>query len=45
LGQYAQAIDYYQLSLTIFQKIGDRNGEGSALSNLGNAYHAWEIIP
>jgi tetratricopeptide (TPR) repeat protein len=39
LGEYAQAIDYLQQSLTIFREIDHRNGEGLALTNLGNAYN------
>lgn len=38
LGQYLQAIDYLQQSLTIVQEIGSRNGEGTVLGNLGLAY-------
>ena len=39
MGQYEQAIDHYQQSLTIAREIGDRQGEGKALNNLGNAYN------
>ena len=40
LGNYAQAIEYHQQSLTIAKEIGDRRVEGIALGNLGNAYHS-----
>ena len=40
LGNYTQAIDYYQQSLTIAREIGDRQGEGSCLGSLGTAYYA-----
>ncbi|MEL7039273.1 MAG: tetratricopeptide repeat protein, partial [Cyanobacteria bacterium J06592_8] len=38
LGQYQEAIEYYQQSLTIAREIGDRNGEAASLGNLGIAY-------
>ena len=40
LGQYEQAIEFYQQSLEIQREIGDRRGKSSSLSlnNLGNAY-------
>lgn len=31
LGQYQQAIDFYEQSLVIFRELGDRLGEGNAL--------------
>lgn len=37
LGQYQQAIDFYQQSLVIQHKIGNRWGEGASLLNMGNA--------
>jgi CHAT domain-containing protein/Flp pilus assembly protein TadD len=40
LGQYQKAIEFRQQSLTISREIGDRNGEGDALGNLGTAYHS-----
>ena len=40
LGNYHQAIEYHQQSLTIAQQIGNRNGEGTVLGNLGNAYYS-----
>ncbi|QFS48567.1 tetratricopeptide repeat protein [Nostoc sphaeroides] len=40
LGQYQQAIEFYQQSLEISREIGDRNGEGSSLGNLGIAYNS-----
>ncbi|MHC5614602.1 MAG: tetratricopeptide repeat protein, partial [Nostoc sp.] len=39
LGQYQRAIEFYQQSLEISREIGDRNGEGKSLGNLGNAYN------
>jgi CHAT domain-containing protein len=38
LGQYKEAIEYQQQALAIFQDIGNRAGEGSALNDLGIAY-------
>jgi len=38
LGEYKQAIDYYQQSLTIAREIGDRWGESIALCNLGETF-------
>ncbi|MEA5530716.1 CHAT domain-containing protein, partial [Dolichospermum sp. UHCC 0684] len=35
LGQYPKAIEFYQQSLAIFREIGNRNGEGLSLSNIG----------
>jgi tetratricopeptide (TPR) repeat protein len=40
LGQYQRAIDYYQQSLAITGKIGNRNGEANSLIGLGNAYYS-----
>ncbi|KPQ32735.1 MAG: hypothetical protein HLUCCO16_19630 [Phormidium sp. OSCR] len=40
LGQYERAIDFYEQSLAITREIGDRAGEGNALSNLGNVYNS-----
>lgn len=40
LGEYHQAIDYYQQSLEIVQEIGDRSGIAYSLNNLGSAYDA-----
>jgi CHAT domain-containing protein len=37
LGKYTQAIEYDQQWLTITRQIGDRQGEGQALGNLGSA--------
>ena len=39
LGNYRQAIDFYQKSLEIAREINDRTGEGVVLGNLGNAYY------
>ncbi len=35
LGQYQQAIDFYEQSFAIAQEVGDLWGEGEALNNLG----------
>ncbi len=35
-----KAIDFYEQALAISQEIGHRQGEGSHLGNLGNAYRA-----
>jgi tetratricopeptide (TPR) repeat protein len=40
LGQYREAIDYYEQSLQIYREIGDRKGEACSLNNLGNAAKA-----
>ncbi|MGI2909842.1 tetratricopeptide repeat protein, partial [Tolypothrix sp. VBCCA 56010] len=40
LGQYQRAIEFLQQSLEISREIGDRNGEGASLGNLGNAYNS-----
>ncbi|MEH2109324.1 tetratricopeptide repeat protein [Nostoc sp.] len=39
LGQYQQAIEFFQQSLEIAREIGDRNSGGKSLANLGNAYN------
>ncbi len=36
----SRAIDYYTQALVIAQEIGDRQGEGNHLGNLGNAYRS-----
>jgi tetratricopeptide (TPR) repeat protein len=38
-GQFEAALQSYQQALTIYQQIKDRQGEGLALANLGNAYN------
>ena len=38
LGKYQKAIDYYNQALEVALKIGDRQNEGTWLSNLGNVY-------
>ena len=38
LGDYKRAIDYKEQSLTIFRKIGDRQGEANALNSFGVCY-------
>ncbi|MDJ0581854.1 tetratricopeptide repeat protein [Crocosphaera sp.] len=40
LGQYKQAITYYQQSLDIARSIGDRYREGNCFGNLGVAYYS-----
>ncbi len=37
-GQYRQGLQSWQQALTIYQEIGDRQGEGNALNRLGIAY-------
>ncbi|XP_068680153.1 tetratricopeptide repeat protein 28-like [Montipora foliosa] len=38
LGNFKQAIKYYQKNLSISKEVGDRDGEGSGYGNLGNVY-------
>ncbi|MGB5972830.1 MAG: CHAT domain-containing protein, partial [Nodosilinea sp.] len=38
LGQYQQALEYYERSLAIRTEIGDRSGEGVSLNNIGFIY-------
>lgn len=38
LGQYQQALDYYQQALAIRRDIGDREGEGASLNSIGGGY-------
>ncbi len=38
-GQFEAALQSYQQTLTIYQQIKDRQGEGLALANLGNTYN------
>ena len=38
LGNARGAIEHYEQTLTICHKIGERQGEGATLGNLGNAY-------
>ena len=38
LGRYEQALDYYQKALAIAKDIGDREGEGTRLNNIGSVY-------
>ena len=40
-GQYAKAVEYHEKSLQIERKIGDVEGEGRTLGNLGNVYRDW----
>ena len=39
LGNYKQAIEYYQKKLEIALQLGDKGGEGRAYSGLGNAHN------
>ena len=39
-SQYRQGLQSWQQALTIYREIGDRQGEGTALGNLGNAYYS-----
>jgi tetratricopeptide (TPR) repeat protein len=38
LGEYRKAIEYHEQSLDISREIGNREGEGASLANLGIAY-------
>ncbi|MGJ3251920.1 MAG: CHAT domain-containing protein [Elainellaceae cyanobacterium] len=38
IGNYQQAIDFFEQRLAIAREIGDRAGEGRAIGNLGAAY-------
>jgi CHAT domain-containing protein/uncharacterized protein HemY len=38
-SQYQVAIQSWETALKLYREIGDRNGEGTALGNLGNAYN------
>ena len=38
LGQYSEALDYYDQSLFIKREIGGRDGEGGTLNNIGGIY-------
>jgi len=40
LGNYVTALDYYEQSLQISRKIGDRTGEGTTLNNISLIYDA-----
>jgi CHAT domain-containing protein len=39
-SRFKAALSYLQQALKIYQSIGDRNGEGNSLSNLGIIYHS-----
>ena len=45
LGNYPQALDYYQQSLAITRDIGDRATEGIALNNIGAVYDSLGHYP
>jgi len=40
LGDYDNALEYHQQSLTIIREIGDRAGEGTTLNNISQIYDA-----
>ncbi|MBD2484387.1 tetratricopeptide repeat protein [Planktothrix sp. FACHB-1365] len=40
LGRYEEAISYYEQSLEIERKIGNRQGETASLNGLGNVYNS-----
>ncbi|MEG3435778.1 tetratricopeptide repeat protein [Pannus brasiliensis CCIBt3594] len=40
LGQYREAIEFYQRSLDIFRESGNRRGEANSCMGLGNAYRS-----
>ena len=44
LGQYQKALEYFEKSLAIRQKLGDVEGEGVTLNNIGMIYTAWVNI-
>jgi len=44
LGEYRRAIEYHEQALAIDKEIGDRQGEGAALGNLGDATPPWASI-
>jgi len=39
-GEWDKAIDYYQRSLEILEKVGDEHGMATTFNNLGSVYHA-----
>jgi tetratricopeptide (TPR) repeat protein len=41
LSKNDKAIDYYEKSLKMFEAVGDRQGEGMTLNNIGLVYKAW----
>jgi|SRR5579883_1292647 len=45
LSDYPQAIEHYQQSLATAREIGDRDGEGRALGNLGLVYQRLSDYP
>jgi tetratricopeptide (TPR) repeat protein len=45
LGEMPTAIDYFQQTLPLFRRAGDRRGEGSTLGHLGNAYLRLSRVP
>jgi tetratricopeptide (TPR) repeat protein len=38
-GQYQNAFNYLQQALLVTRQVGDRAGEGTTLSNIGDVYH------
>jgi tetratricopeptide (TPR) repeat protein len=39
MGQYSQALEYYQQSLTLKQKVEDKLGVGHSLNSIGGVYY------
>ncbi|WP_293134005.1 CHAT domain-containing tetratricopeptide repeat protein [Microcoleus sp. bin38.metabat.b11b12b14.051] len=39
-NQFREALQSYEQALTIYQEIGDRQGEANSLNGLGNAYYS-----
>ena len=44
-GQYPKALEYYEKSLAITQKIGDVKQEGVTLNNIAGVYDSWGQYP
>jgi tetratricopeptide (TPR) repeat protein len=38
LGEKQKALEYYSQSLPLFRAVGDRSGEATTLSNIGQVY-------
>jgi tetratricopeptide (TPR) repeat protein len=45
LGQYADALKSYEQALVIRQQVGDKEGEGTTLNNLGGVYNSLGQYP
>ncbi len=39
MGQYSQALDFYQQALTVVKVTADRQGEGQLFNNMGSIYY------